>query len=166
MSDLSAFTPEEKDLLIGVFFRTGKWIAMVDETGDYSADVAEEKQLLACLGRLKREIKQADIVAEIASEAARRQGDWRNSDTDAQQILHDVRICGEMINMRLGQDALFTYKIMRVNRRRMTWPGRIRFSSMCATFFTIRLIALLRNSSISRIGKRKPLNNCQQRLKI
>ena len=110
MSDLSAFTPEEKDLLIGVFFRTGRWVSSVDETGDYTAEVAEEKELLTRLGRLKREIKDSGIIGEIGSEAARRHGDWKDGNLDAEEILCDVQQAGKLISMRLGEDALSAYK--------------------------------------------------------
>lgn len=97
-------------MLIGIFFRTGKWISRVDDTGDYESDVTEEKELIARLGRLKREISDSGIIGEIGTEAARRLGDWHHWSTESEHILHDVRRAGELISMRLGGAALAAYK--------------------------------------------------------
>ena len=110
MSDLSAFTPEEKDLLIGVFFRTGKWISHVDDTGDYASDAEEEEKLIARLGRLERDINDPGVIAGIGTEAARRRGDWQNWSANSQYVLNDVRRAGELIAMRLGGDHLEAFR--------------------------------------------------------
>jgi hypothetical protein len=110
MSHLSAFTPEEKDLLISVFFRTGRWLSHIDDKGGYASDVAEEKELLSRLGRLKHEIKDSGIIAEIGTEAARRSGDWQNWSTDGAQVLRDVRCAGELIRLRLLPADLDAFK--------------------------------------------------------
>lgn len=76
MSGLGNFLPAEQDLLIGIFFRVGRWISHVDDT-DIS-DLSEQKeqgQMARSLARVAGAKEMTDLVRELAGEAMRRSGD-------------------------------------------------------------------------------------------
>lgn len=92
MSELGRFLPEDQDLLVGLFYRIGRWMSAVDDsdTGDES-ETLEEKQMLRILGMLSTSAKAGALCNDIASEALRHKGSWARWDKMHDSVIDDVK---------------------------------------------------------------------------
>ncbi len=92
MSELERFTPQDQDLLIGLFYRVGIWISHIDDTDEGTASEDKERaKLLHTLGVVAKSDSAGDLVKDLASEAIRQtasHGRWNKMTDD---ILSDVR---------------------------------------------------------------------------
>ena len=77
MSELQRFVPEDQELLVSIFYRTGYWVSTIDDT-----DVGEEsehlemRQLLSVLEKISKAQKAGALVNELAAEAVRQKASW------------------------------------------------------------------------------------------
>lgn len=91
MSELQRFVPEDQELLVGIFYRTGYWISTIDDT-----DVGEEserremRQLLLTLEKISNAQKAGALVNELAAEALRQKGSWRRWENANDDYLADL----------------------------------------------------------------------------
>lgn len=92
MSELERFTPQDQDLLIGLFYRVGIWISHIDDTDEGTA--SEEKELaklLHVLGVVAKSDSAGSLVNDLASEAIRQNTSHARWAKMTDDILSDVR---------------------------------------------------------------------------
>lgn len=105
MTGLGNFLPEEQDLLIGIFYRTGFWISHIEDT-DVSEDSEqiEQRQMIAALKRISVAKGATDLVKELATEALRRSGDQARWLADADRLMADVTKAAELVRGQGTED--------------------------------------------------------------
>lgn len=92
MSELERFTPQDQDLLIGLFYRVGMWISHIDDTDEGTASEEKERaKLLHALGIVAKSDNAGCLVNDLASEAIRQNTSHARWEKMTDDILADVQ---------------------------------------------------------------------------
>lgn len=111
MSALSLFSPEERDFLIGLFYRTGLYISHADDDGTTQRDDEKEtKALLSVLNFLSGRKKYGEMVSELAAEAAHQNKSWKRWAQQEESFLDDAAKAAKMISTRFNKDDVLHFK--------------------------------------------------------
>lgn len=91
MSELERFTPQDQDLLIGLFYRVGVWISHIDDTDEGTAsEEKEHAKLLNVLQVVAKSDAAGCLVNDLAAEAVRQNTSWARWAKMTDNILSDV----------------------------------------------------------------------------
>ncbi len=108
MSELQRFVPEDQELLVGIFYRTGYWVSTIDDTdvGEESEHI-EKKQLISVLEKISKAAKAGALINELAAEAVRQKGSWTRWEGNNDDFLPDL---SRAISAAKGQTNAEEYK--------------------------------------------------------
>ncbi len=111
MGNLSTFVPEDRDFLVGVFYKVGVWISHIDDDGEDNADSEEEKVLMRVFDRLSKKYKTTPLISQLTAEAGRQTSNharWMGDSEEA--VAHAVK-GAEMIKAQMGIEDLKAYRM-------------------------------------------------------
>jgi hypothetical protein len=91
MAELQRFLPADQDLLVGLFYRVGRWISDADDSDmDDKSEQMEEDQMFKILTKLSQSKNAGILCNEIASEALRQKGSWSRWSKHSDTVIEDV----------------------------------------------------------------------------
>ena len=91
MSELERFLPADQDLLVGLFYRVGRWMSDIDDTdAGANSEKKEEAQMFGILTKLSQSKNVGVLCNEIASEALRQKGSWARWSKKVDTVIDDV----------------------------------------------------------------------------
>jgi hypothetical protein len=91
MSELQRFLPADQDLLVGLFYRVGRWMSDADDTdASETSEQKEEAQMFGILTKLSQSKNAGPLCNEIAAEALRQKGSWGRWSKQIDTVIDDV----------------------------------------------------------------------------
>lgn len=110
MGDISVFVPEDKEFLIGVFYKVGVWISNIDDDGEEHADEKEEKVLMTALEHISKKYKKNPLISQLSGEAARQTGNHQRWSDASDNAVEDATKGAKLIKQQMSPEDLKAYR--------------------------------------------------------
>lgn len=110
MSDFNIFHPDEQNLLASSVYKIGMWMSHMDDDGACEADAKEREALVQILKRSSKQFSKTPLIAELATEAMRRENYWKSWEMNTDSVLEDVTASIKLLNGRVVDNDTKAYK--------------------------------------------------------
>ncbi len=97
MSQLDSFTPEDRELLISLFYRVGVFVSYAEDEDGEQDDELEMKALERILLAIAKYEKKSEFAMNMAREAIRHKDDWERWNNQTFQVVDDCRKAALML---------------------------------------------------------------------
>lgn len=115
MAFLEKFTPEEREILVSLPYRTGLWI-MAANGVEFSKRRAQEKTVLEnVILKKSQDLFESVLVYEVMTEICARRDDWLKWDRGHEDIPAVCQKAKEIIVAKLGRHDLNSYRQIILN---------------------------------------------------
>lgn len=112
MTQLSAFTPEEADIIISLPYRVGINVSHVEDEESEVDDEREMSALESCFKEIVKLHKDSEFNREVAEEILRRKSLWSKWSQGTFNVVPDCERVVRLLKPILSQDELKSYKKM------------------------------------------------------
>lgn len=91
MSELQRFLAPDQDLMVGLFYRVGRWMSDADDSdSNDKSEQREEAQMFSILTKLSQSKNAGALCNEIAAESLRQKGSWARWSKQNDKVIDDV----------------------------------------------------------------------------
>ena len=115
MSQLSAFPPEDIDLIVSLPYRVGINISYAEDEEGELDDEREMQSLESCFKNISKLDDESEFIAEVASEVLKRKSDWSNWEENTFDLTPDCKKVIKILKPVLSEKELKSYKKMLLN---------------------------------------------------
>jgi len=112
MSRLSAFSPEEREIIISLPYRAGLHVSYADDEGGEQDDEQEMKALEACIRELAKAHEKSPLIVEISDEILNAQDKWETWTQGVFNIEPQCKQAVAILKDKVGKDERKQYKLM------------------------------------------------------